>query len=194
MHNGQLFFPTPRDALLELVEPDLRKYLSVRPTPISYGEGTDLPNNLQPCLPPAQLHKESKPPPTPQWWPAKRFFAWLADHEEIPHERDASESGFPFTTPRDTRTHVKIKSQTGTSSDGDLFTTTALDLNVPPAICRSAPAFSIAFAGNRFVRQPPLQSPQCNGCPASARRRAPACSLAPRHGCGGRVELSCWNH
>jgi CRISPR-associated protein Cmr3 len=157
VHESHLYFPTPRDALLQSVGPGQEKHLSIRPTPLGNGEGTDLPNNLQPCLPPAGLRKESKPPPIPQWWSAKQFSAWLTDSEETPRDIETGASRFPFTTPRDTRTHVRIDPQTGTSSDGDLFTTTALDLSVPPASCCSTPALSMALR----VTAPP-GSPLCN--------------------------------
>ena len=86
VHESHLYFPTPRDALLQSVGPGQEKHLSIRPTPLGNGEGTDLPNNLQPCLPPAGLRKESKPPPIPQWWSAKQFSAWLTDSEETPRD------------------------------------------------------------------------------------------------------------
>ena len=157
VHEGQLCFPTPRDALLRSVGAGKPKYFPVVPTPLGNGEGTDLPNNLQPCLPSAAPLEESKPPPTPQWWPSKRFFAWLANSDETPREMDTGESGFLFATPRETRTHVLIDPKTGTSSDGDLFTTTALDLNVAPTSGYSVSAFSLALRVTA-----PSSSPLCN--------------------------------
>jgi len=132
MIEGKLFLPCPVDAVIK-DDKGLKTLLSVRPINAeAIASGCDLPGNLLPALLPESEADDFKPSKRPAFWSVDRMADWLADHTGL------ALSGEPFCDctnehlkklPQEDRTHVKITPESGAASDGELFSTSALDFS-----------------------------------------------------------------
>ncbi len=134
LFDNQLFFPRPADAVVKEVERD-KSLLALRPIDDdSYGKnnGCDLPMELVPALLPASVGDDFKPGKTPAFWSTKRMAEWLADSSgQIGTTSTFEDWGDEYleSMPQEERTHAKIFPDFGAASDGDLFSTMALDFS-----------------------------------------------------------------
>ena len=157
IHESQLFFSTPRNALLQSSGPAKCSTSRSGPPRSITAKAPTYPNNLQPCLPPVGLREASKPPPTPQWWPAKQFFAWLADTGETQRKIDTEESGFLSQHPATLeRMFESIRKPAHPPTEICLLLLLLIS-TFRPASCCAAPAFSVALRVTA-----PSDSPLCN--------------------------------
>ena len=131
---GKLFLPCPADVVVK-DDKERKTLLSVRPInadATDAGGGCDLPGNLLPALLPESEADDFKPSMKPAFWSVDRMAAWLADHTGLAHSSEPfSDSGLEYlcALPHEERTHVKIAPESGSASDGELFSTCALDFS-----------------------------------------------------------------
>lgn len=125
-----IFFRSPLDFVAR--KDDLQIF-PLRPSFLSDGEGTDIPDGILPCFPEGQ-EEDFKPFRSPLFWSSERISEWLSSPSpskpfidnwktqgEIPAEK-----GFLHSLPRDVRTHVNIDPAKGSAKEGMLFSTTGL--------------------------------------------------------------------
>lgn len=127
---GKLFLPCPADVVIK-DDKGQKSLLSVRPVNAS-GAGCDLPGNLLPALLPESGDDDFKPARKPAFWSVDRMAAWLADDTGLAHSNEPfSDCGneYLIRLPQEERTHVKITPALGAASDGELFSTCALDFS-----------------------------------------------------------------
>ena len=134
MIDNKLFFPRPADAVLK-DDKNQKKLLSVRPLNTAEqgaGCGYDLPHGLVPVLLPGSESDDFKPAQIPAFWRTDRMIEWLADDTgmtaSVP-SFNACDDCYLSTMPQEERTHVKITPEAGAASDGELFSTCALDFS-----------------------------------------------------------------
>lgn len=134
MIDNKLFFPRPADAVLN-DDKNQKKLLSVRPlSTVEQGAGCgwDLPHGLVPALLPGSESDNFKPAQIPAFWRADRMTEWLADNAGMTASAqsfNACDDCYLSTMPQEERTHVKITPEAGAASDGELFSTCALDFS-----------------------------------------------------------------
>lgn len=118
--DGQLYFPSPEDCVVDLKQRPLRAL----PQTIGSG-GCDWPEH---GLLPVQIQSpdDFKPEAAPAWWPEDRYAAWLAGKEI------AFDQKFLRAAETEHRTHVRIDPDAGSAADENLFTTAALALSHLP--------------------------------------------------------------
>ena len=123
LKKGAVLFPAPEDALLLKQEPyneQRAKRVPLRPTDDLRGARTNLPDGLQ-LVTPATQSKTKAHPKAPAFWHWDQMRAWLSDPQP---DDDVSLAtlGIPGL-PTDVRTHVSIRSDSGTAEEGALFQT-----------------------------------------------------------------------
>lgn len=137
---GKLFFPVPKDLLVR-DDGNKRQAYALRPMKLkemlegNECEGCDLPaGNLLPTLLPMNV-QDFKQAAVPYFWSAEMMTKWLKDpigkDFKAPPEPEKVDSGTDFllTPQKDSRVHVQISSDLGSSEEGMLFTTVGLDLS-----------------------------------------------------------------
>lgn len=132
--DNKLFFPRPADAVLK-DDKSQQKLLSVRPLNTAEqraDRGCDLPLGVVPALLPNCEGDDFKPAQVPAFWRADRMAEWLADDTGMTASAlsfNACDDCYLSTMPQEERTHVKITPELGAASDGELFSTCALDFS-----------------------------------------------------------------
>ena len=125
-HNGQLYFPAPADAVRNAGT----QFLRTSPqSALVAGGGADWPvNGLAPVgLTFAQAADNFKPGAMPAWWRADQYAQWLvcqASSMEIGTDANA----FFMKPGNEERTHVAIEPNNGVAADGQIFSSSALNL------------------------------------------------------------------
>jgi len=132
MIEGKLFLPCPVDAVIK-DDKGLTTLLSVRPINAdAIAAVCDLPGNLLPALLPESEADDFKPSKRPAFWSVDRMADWLADHTGLAHSSEPFSgcgNEYLIVLPQEERTHVKITPESGAASDGELFSTCALDFS-----------------------------------------------------------------
>ena len=133
MIDDKLYFPRPADAV---VKDDKGRVtvLSMRPLNTDR-QGSDcdcdLPAGLIPALLPDSAGDDFKPVKAPAFWSIDRMAEWLTDKTGLNRVGGPEKwsNGYIETMPQEERTHVKIAPEAGAASDGEFFSTCALDLS-----------------------------------------------------------------
>ena len=132
MIDNKLFFPRPADAVVRNVNGRMT-VLSIRPhTTDGQSSGCDLPAGLIPALLPDSEGDDFKPVKAPAFWSIDRMTEWLTDETGLKLTTEPFEkwdNGYIEAMPQEERTHVKITPELGAASDGELFSTCALDFS-----------------------------------------------------------------
>lgn len=129
--NGLLYIPAPKDILVKN-ENGNRSSVALRPMSLREGEGCDLPKGLRPAM--HKGEEEFKPEKVPAFWSMTKMTDWLMDSEGMSFGPPATGEDlndvldFMNSPEKEERIHVEIDSETGTSKEGQLFSTTGLDL------------------------------------------------------------------
>jgi CRISPR-associated protein Cmr3 len=137
--SDKLFFPAPKDILVR-DDGDRRQAYALRPKKMKKmsedngREGCDLPKgNLLPTLLPMNV-QDFKRAAVPYFWSAEMMTKWLIDplgkDFEAPPDPEKADSGTNFlpSPQKDSRVHVQISPELGSSDEGMLFMTVGLDL------------------------------------------------------------------
>ena len=135
LYNNRLYFPSPADIAVD--EPAGKGRTSYRISPAQYadGEGSDIPHSsLLPAMLPKEVTDEFKPAPIAPFWSSERMTEWLTDYNlsgcpQSP-EKNSLNSGYLSYPEKDVRTHITIKTKSGTAEDSKLFQTTGLDFTL----------------------------------------------------------------
>ena len=136
LYNGQLYLPAPGDILIEEQQNNTRRAYPLRPAMLQEGEGCNLPHkDLLPAMLPEDVGGEFKPARVAPFWSMEKMVAWLqgdGDRFEAPPDLDniKEPQGFLDLPGKESRTHVKIKRESGTAEDEMLFETIGLDFGV----------------------------------------------------------------
>lgn len=129
VHDGELYFPAPGDAVAEPVDAGKGIKTVHRVTPQPADGGCDFPGE-QPLLPvmltEAQAAADFKPAAMPGWWPQGQLAAWLTGQ---PVSFDRTFLGSPHQELRD---HVCLDAERGAAAEGLLFATAGLNLAYMP--------------------------------------------------------------
>lgn len=136
--DGSFLLPRPQDAVaIGVAGPDQPsdsfRFIALRPQELGPGEGVDLPPGLSLLSPVSPLPEGKTAEGVPAWWKWSRVADWLWGRPtgwEGP-ALSAAELGKPGPTP-ESRIHVGIHSQTGTSEEGRLFGTEGLRFDAGP--------------------------------------------------------------
>jgi CRISPR-associated protein Cmr3 len=129
VHAGRLYFPAPADCACHK---DTKEILRATPQEIVAGGGTDLPDGLKPVMLTTDQAKEDfKSETPPAWWPLEKYIDWLtkAENRREPAWLDSHFLQEPKRTERD---HVKLNPETGASEEGQIFSTTGLNVGYLP--------------------------------------------------------------
>jgi len=133
----QLAGPFPRDvdaetlflpAAGDLVRMQGGSCHPLRPVRVGKFGGTDLPGDLAPVCPPANV-TGNKPERVPAWWSVANMAAWLASPGAPPADFLRPACGFRDAPEIDERTHLEIDPQTYGAMDGRLFSSAGLVLD-----------------------------------------------------------------
>lgn len=136
----QLYFPSPRDLLVDGSDEKHPKTYAIRPVVMQAGEGCDLPSfRLQPAMLPSQADGEFKPTAPAPFWSYERMVSWLTnpgnrlfDAPAVPKKPEGVSSvGLTFPQ-KESRFHVKMAESSGSAEDGMLFETVGLDFALQP--------------------------------------------------------------
>jgi len=138
---GKLFFPAPKDLLVQEDE-NARYAYALRPMKMREENdgrergGCDLPKgDLLPTLLP-KWAPEFKPGAVPPFWSAEMITNWLknptGENFKEPPKTDKVEAGGEFLLfpQRDSRVHIMISPDLGSSEEGMLFLTVGLDFSL----------------------------------------------------------------
>lgn len=139
--DSKLFFPAPKDILVRVYKNNRYAY-ALRPTKMKEMveggecEGCDLPNgDLLPTLLPKRA-PEFKPGAIPPFWSAEMMTNWLinptGENFKVPPDPEKVEAGgeFLLSPEKDSRVHVMISPELGSSEEGMLFLTVGLDFTL----------------------------------------------------------------
>ena len=150
--DGQIFLTAPKDILVR-EEGKNREAFSIRPQKLAPGNGCDLPEcGLVPAMLPNSVQDEFKPASIPAFWSWNMMAKWLCNATgdgfdappdlEVDKNReslcnqskrtknDLQETSFLNMPKEESRFHVKIDPDFGSSEDGMLFETVGLDLSL----------------------------------------------------------------
>lgn len=134
LYNGSIYLPAPADILVEEQKDGKCVPHTIRPMKMRDGEGCNLPNEkLIPAMLADSVRDEFKPAAIAPFWSMEKMETWLADDGpasfEAPPEPEKIEDteGFLDFPGKEPRSHVKIKSESGTAEDEMLFETVGLD-------------------------------------------------------------------
>ena len=154
VYRGTLYFPAPKDLLVEARHSGEYIHHLLRPTDLPDGEYCDLPHkSLQPAMMPEDAPGEFKPEKFAQFWSVHTMTEWLTQPEHVEFvsfssqkedadkskrvyavlKHDGSEDCAPDSLDlpeKDARTHVWIDPETGRPQVGMLFETVGLDLSL----------------------------------------------------------------
>ncbi len=132
-YNGDIYLPAPADILVEEKKDGSRITHAVRPMAMRKGEGCNLPyKDLLPSMLPENVSDGFKPAKIAPFWSMEKVMAWLKD-DGMPFDAPPSPDnvkkaqGFLDYPKKESRTHVKIKRESGTAEDEMLFETVGLD-------------------------------------------------------------------
>lgn len=132
---NQLFFPAPRDIVVKEDEQTRnRETFAIRPRELEVDEGCDLPSNFMHPTIVVGADEDFKPANLPYFWSARKMVDWLCEanmvqFNALPDPKKVnlrSEPDFKNTPMKDERVHARINKDTGTTREGDLFSTTGL--------------------------------------------------------------------
>lgn len=156
LYNGSLYLPAPADILVEEQKDGTRTPHAIRPMKMRAGERCNLPDEkLIPAMLPENVRDEFKPADIAPFWSIEKMETWLVedgpasfeappDPKKIQELRNAGTQwacqdtapdptdfmeiqGFLDFPGKEPRSHVKIKSESGTAEDEMLFETVGLD-------------------------------------------------------------------
>lgn len=121
----KLLVPKPADALYFWSQDKKSKRLvRTEPSPLSDGEGCDLPHGVLPVQLTEQV--KGKPASGPRWWAWEDLLAFRRADESLVTFEDIEKNGWsPMTD--DVRTHVAIERETQAAQTGKLFQTAGLN-------------------------------------------------------------------
>jgi CRISPR-associated protein Cmr3 len=132
---GRIYLPSPKDILVK-DDDEKRQAYAIRPIWMKTGEDCDLPEGVIPAMLPESIKDEFKPAKMPSFWSVDMMSKWLINPRgesfDAPPdpEKIGEKEGFLKIPEKDTRTHVKIDSKSGTSEEKMLFETVGLDLSL----------------------------------------------------------------
>lgn len=128
VHGGELYLPTPNDAVAEPNEngQGIKFLHRVVPQPIT--GGCDLPEDgLRPVmLSESQASDDFKPAEVPTWWPVGKYAEWLLGNEVC------FDSSFLQGPLQENRDHVCLDAERGAAAEGQIFATAGLYLSRLP--------------------------------------------------------------
>lgn len=131
VHEQKLYFPAPNDCVAEpLINGNDIKIYRVIPD-MSYSDGCDLPEGLMPVMLPADVD-DFKPAEIPAWWPIDKSIDWLLG------KTVGFDGSFLKSPVQEVRDHVKLDPELGAAAEGQLFSTTGLNVSHMPKF--SSPA------------------------------------------------------
>nr|WP_321352789.1 type III-B CRISPR module-associated protein Cmr3 [uncultured Methanoregula sp.] len=134
---GTLFFPAPRDLLVDGSNENDRKTYAIRPVALQPGDGCNLPNPaLQPAMLPSTVLYEFKPTTPLPFWSLNQMVSWLENPGDkqfnapviSKNDNDGTPNGLAFPQ-KESRFHVKMAESSGSAEDGMLFETVGLDFS-----------------------------------------------------------------
>jgi len=145
---GELYLPAPNDAVAEPNADGKGIKTLHRLTPQDNFGGCDFPDDLplRPVmLSSQQVTSDFKPSNVPAWWPMKEVGKWLRGATVSLDET------FLDAATQETRVHVFLDPKTGTAAEGQIFSTSGLNVAYLPrfGVNRSQP-FQERFADTRL--------------------------------------------
>ncbi len=132
-----LYFPAPRDLLVDGSNENDRKTYAIRPVALQPGDGCNLPNPaLQPAMLPSTVLGEFKPTTPLPFWSFDQMVSWLENPGDKPfnapviskNDNDGTPNGLTFPQ-KESRFHVMMAESSGSAEDGMLFETVGLDFS-----------------------------------------------------------------
>lgn len=133
VHAGELYLPTPNDAVAEPNEngQGIKALHRVVPQPIT--GGCDLPEDgLQPVmLSESQAGEDFKPAEVPAWWPIGKYAEWLQGND-VCFDPSFINSTFLRGPLQETRDHVCLDAERGAAAEGQIFATAGLNVTHLP--------------------------------------------------------------
>jgi len=137
LHNGRIYFPAPKDLLINELSDDRRDAYPIRPMKMNEDEGCNLPyKTLWPAMLPETVKEDFKPSAITPFWSFEKMTYWLADangnsFESTPAPDKIFDTRDYLNLPeKDVRTHVKIEEKSGSAKESMLFQTTGLDFRL----------------------------------------------------------------
>lgn len=128
VHGGELYLPSPNDAVAEPNEngKGIKFLHRVVPQPIT--GGCDLPeDSLRPVmLSESQASEDFKPAEVPAWWPVEKYAEWLLGNDVC------FDSSFLRSPLQETRDHVCLDAERGAAAEGQIFATAGLNVTRLP--------------------------------------------------------------
>lgn len=129
---AKLYLPAPRDILKEERSDGSFQYHAIRPCHLEESEGCTLPcPGIIPTMISTSAGSEFKPAEIPPFWSIETMTKWLADPSgssfSLPDSSDTKDPKTLEFPEKDSRIHVGIKPELGSSQDGMLFETVGLD-------------------------------------------------------------------
>jgi len=123
---NKLYLPAPNDCVAAPNDDGNTIKTVYRLSPDEgYADGCDLPEGLKPVMLPTNV-EDFKPADIPAWWPADKYVDWLLG-------RDVQFDGSFLKPPvQETRDHVKLDPDLGSAAEGQIFSTTGLNVSHLP--------------------------------------------------------------
>ncbi|WP_048151089.1 type III-B CRISPR module-associated protein Cmr3 [Methanolacinia paynteri] len=133
-----LYLPAPLDIVVNDTDKNEPAVYPIRPSKTGDNEWCNLPDEkLLPAMIPESVGDDFKPAEIAQFWSLKKMAEWLAhdspDSFKVPLKTKKGgkkvdpDSGYIDLPEKESRIHVQIKPDTGTSDEGRLFETIGLD-------------------------------------------------------------------
>lgn len=128
VHDGELYLPSPNDAVAEPNENGKGIKFLHRVVPQPIAGGCNFPaDSLQPVmLSESQAGEDFKPAEVPAWWPVRKYTDWLQGNDV---RIDPSCLRSPL---QETRDHVCLDPERGAATEGQIFATAGLNMTGMP--------------------------------------------------------------
>lgn len=132
VHDKNLYLTSPNDCVWD---EKTSKVFRVQPIKLDEGEGVDFPDNgagLMPVrLSQEQTAEDFKAKTIPTWWPVSKYAEWLST-KCLEYTPDWFKSNFFGQPVQEIRDHVKLDPDIGAAAEGQIFSTTGLNISHMP--------------------------------------------------------------
>lgn len=144
----EMYLPAPSDAVAEMLENERGNRTVHRAVPQEMGAiggGCDLPSSgLQPVMLPPSV-RDFKPAALPAWWPMAEYARWLVGEEVHLNSTFLGNPG------QEVRDHIYLDPQRGAAADGEIFSSTGLNVAFIPRFVETPGHVSTSFR-DRFAQ------------------------------------------
>lgn len=124
--SNELYLPAPNDCVAEPSDDGKSIKDTHRLEPVTQcSVGCDLPDGLNPVMLPSTVG-DFKPAELPAWWPAGKYADWLIG-KNVSFDRS-----FLKSAAQETREHIKLDPKLGLAAEGQIFSTTGLNVSHMP--------------------------------------------------------------